>query len=122
MARGEGEFAPLGAPAQFAGGVFGAQKAFVAVTFWIAQAEPDEVGQFVDEDAGKLGTGAVERNTAFAEESSGVHRPAAVAEPIGILYANRIAAQFGEARKDGGGSLTMYGVVEEKKIGGGHPC
>jgi hypothetical protein len=36
------------------------------------------VEQLVDEDAGKLGAGAIERDTALAEEGSGVNRAATI--------------------------------------------
>ena len=71
------------------------------------------MGQLVDEDAGELGAGAVERDAAFAQESAGVDRTAAVVKTANRLDADWAAAEFGEATGNRGG-----GAVAEKRVGG----
>jgi len=90
------EFAPLGAPAEFSPGAgfdFGAEEVFVTVPQRIAQAQPDEVGEFVDEDAGELGDCAIEGDAPFAEKGSRVNGAATIAQAAGMLDADGCALE-----------------------------
>lgn len=71
--------APLRAPAKFSARALrqlGRDEFFEAVPHRVAEPQPDEMGQLVDKDAGEFGVRAVERDTPFAQEGSGVYRPA----------------------------------------------
>jgi hypothetical protein len=59
----EGEFSPLGRPAEFAGQIpvkFLSEKGFPGAALGVGKAGPDEVEEFVDEDPGALGGLAAE--------------------------------------------------------------
>ena len=91
VARGERRLSPFGRPAQFAaraGAEFGAQKILVPVPRRVPHAQPDEVPQFVYENAGEFGARAMEGDAAFAEKSSGVNGTAMVADAGRGLYAD----------------------------------
>jgi len=77
IAGGKGAFSPLRRPAQLTARArppFSLHQALVGVARRVAQPRPDEVKQFVDEDAREFRPAAIERHTALPHERSGVHR------------------------------------------------
>ena len=100
VVRRQGGFAPLGAPAKVAaaaGADFGTQEGFPGMTDAVAEAEPEEVRGLVHEDAGELGSRAVEGDAALAEEGAGMYRTPAVAEVGCGLDADGRAGERGHA-------------------------
>jgi hypothetical protein len=79
----KGEFPPFGAPTELATGTaadFTSEVVFPGAAQGITEAQPDEVGELVGEDAGKLGGGAVQGDAPVAEKSAGMDGSTAVAE------------------------------------------
>ncbi|HMC58660.1 MAG TPA: hypothetical protein VKJ01_05675, partial [Candidatus Solibacter sp.] len=98
MARadlGGAEFllAPFGRPSQFpacAGAPFGSQHALPGPAGRVAEAEPDEVGQFVNENAREFLAGAIERDAAFAEEGAAMDGASGIAKTARVLDADGV--------------------------------
>src|SRR5580658_8297671 len=108
VARGEGLLTPLRRPAQFAAGAaphFVAEQRFVRPAARVAQPQPNEMEDFMDEDAGELlrvgGEVRVECDAAFADECAGVDRTVAVGDFAADFEANGASLHGGEV-----GALT----------------
>ena len=73
--------------------------------------------EFVDEDAGELGPGAIEGDTPFAEKGAGVDRAVAVAKSAGGVDPDGRSGERGQAFEQRGG-LPFVGKVFENEKGG----
>ena len=76
----------------------------------IAQAQPDEVKQFMNQNPRKLGARAIEDDAAFAQKGTGVNRSAAVAQTGSALEANRRPAKSGQTPGYGANRAREGGV------------
>lgn len=69
--------------------------------------------QLVDEDARKLGAGAIERDAAMAQKRRRMHRPVAVAETGNAIEPDWLATKVGETARDDQGA-----AVNRRDVGG----
>src|ERR1035441_9396225 len=109
VARFERPLAPLRGPAQFAAGPaphFLAEQRFVGPAARVAQPQPHEVENLMDEDAVELlrvgGQLRVERDASFTDERAGVHTAAAVCERAADFQPDRFAVHGRERGADFG--------------------
>jgi len=79
---------------------FRPQQIFPGVARGVAQTQPREMSQFVNENPGEFPHGATERNPALAEEGAAVSRPAGVAQVVGRVEADWGAPEGREAAQD----------------------
>ena len=92
--RAERVLSPFRAPPEFTPRPrrdFRAYDLFVSKPRRIAQPQPDEVGQLVDENPRKLGTGAIQRDSTFAEKRPRMYRPTTVPQSAHDIHSNRCA-------------------------------
>jgi len=82
----------------------------------VAQAEPEEVGDFMDENAREFAEGAVEGNAPFAEERTSVDRAAGVAEAAQGLDANRCSHKDWQPAQHGTGAAFQYAIFEAEGL------
>jgi len=54
----------------------GAQQFLIAAPYWVAEPQPHEMSQLVDEDPVELAARAVESDAPLSQERSGMYRPA----------------------------------------------
>ncbi|HLK47538.1 MAG TPA: hypothetical protein VKT49_05355 [Bryobacteraceae bacterium] len=89
--------AQFGRPAQFPASAradFAPDQTFILAPWNISQAQPREVKDFVDENAGELTGAAVEGDPPFPHESSGVDRPMQIAESRMAVNPDRPTRQW----------------------------
>ena len=115
VAGSEGGFAPLGGPPELADDRFSAEQGFERPAERVAGPGPNEMEEFMDEDARKLGGGAVEGDAAFAKKRPGMDGAAPVAQARGSLQANGLAVEFGQTGSEGESAAMKGGAVGEKK-------
>ncbi len=82
----------------------------------VPYAQPDEVAQFVYEDAREFGASAIEGDAAFAEKSSGVDGTAMVADAGRGLDTDGGARKRGQTAKNGLRAHLQGTVFEQEKI------
>ena len=118
IGRSQRQFAPLGAPSEFAPGAraeLPAEMPLPAVAQGIAEPDPDEVRQLVGEDSGKLGGCAVESDAPVAEKAAGVDGAPAIAEAAGALDVHGCARQGRHAAEDAHRGRALAGIVEDER-------
>jgi len=99
----------------------GAQQAFKGAAPRIAQAQPNEMKQLMDEDARKLAPAAIEGDTPGAQEGSGMGLAALVAQAADAFEANRRAGKWGQPPQKDRYALFVRRFLREEVVSERHP-